>query len=106
MAAKRRTISYRDTARLAVVGGTVALVTTATRLALPVLVDAPPPGADGALGTAGLIAWFLGVAAGVLALSTPHKRTAIVGLVLCGLAAVGFAIVLVGTGVYDAPLEP
>ncbi len=95
--AKRRTISYRDTARLAVVCGAASALAVGARLALSAAGD-PLPWLDPTLGTLGIVAWFLGTAAGVLAVSTPHRRTAVVGLVLCGVALVGFAVLFVTSG--------
>ena len=84
--AKKRRLSYEATAGLAIAGGAVSLAAT---IGVPLL-----PGGEGgtsALGqvfaTAGVIAWFLGAAAGVLALSTPFAKRAGVGLALCGITA-------------------
>lgn len=90
---KRRTISYRDTARLALVGGILALVTTAARLAVPDLI-ATISWLGPTLGTVGVAAWFLATAAGLLALSTPYRTTAIAGLVLCAITLVGLLVIV------------
>lgn len=91
--ARRRTISYRDTARLALVGGIVALVTTAARLFIPEQV-ASVDWLGPTLGTVGVAVWFLATAAGLLALSTPHRRMAVAGLVLCALTLLGLIVIL------------
>jgi len=84
--AKKRRLSYEATAGLAIAGGAVAL---AAVIGVPLL----PEGVGGSsalgqvLATLGVVAWFLGAAAGVLALSTPFAKRASVGLALCGIAA-------------------
>ncbi len=84
--AKKRRLSYEATARLAIAGGAISLVAA---IGVPLV----PERADGAsvlgqvLATAGVIAWFLGAAAGILALSTPFAKRAIVGLAFCGVTA-------------------
>ena len=89
--AKRRTISYRTTALIALVGGGVslaaAIVQTYTDIA----------GVDlgsvwSVVGGVAILVWFLAAASGVLAISTQYKRWAIAGLVMCGLAIVVFLV--------------
>ncbi len=90
--AKKRRLSYEATAGLAIAGGALSL---AAAIGVPLL-----PAGDGdtsvlgqVFATVGVIAWFLGAAAGVLALSTPFAKRAGVGLALCGITAL---IVLAG----------
>ena len=87
--AKRTTISYRNTAILSLTGGIIALTASIVE---PVLGRSDYE--LGILGTimatTAILAWFLGAAAGVLALSTEYKRMAVTGLVLCGLAILIF----------------
>ena len=89
--AKRRTISYRNTAILSITGGIISVAgvmidsfTRATETDLGI--------AGTVIGAAAIIAWFLGAAAGLLALSTEYKRTAVAGLVLCGIALLIFVL--------------
>lgn len=84
--ARKRRISYLATARLAVVCGAVALLSLIIGGVTGTAMPAPLATVAGILGVG---AWFLGAAAGVLSLGTPHKRLGGVGLALCGLAAVG-----------------
>ena len=94
--AKKRRLSYEATAGLAIAGGAISL---AAAIGVPLL----PDGADASsvigqvLATAGVVAWFFGAAAGVLALSTPFTKRAIVGLALCGVTAL-IVIVSVALG--------
>ena len=89
--AKPRTISYRNTAILSLVGGIVSLAVAIGDLVG--LVSGTEYGMAGTIiGTVALVAWFLGGAAGVLALSTEYRRMAAVGLVLCALALLLFVL--------------
>lgn len=101
--AKRRTISYRDTARLAVTGGAIALATTAARLFMRDELDSVAWLAP-TLGTLGVGTWFLAMAAGLLALSTPYRRMAVAGLVLCGITLIGLIVIMASDpGIAPAP---
>ena len=90
--AKKRRLSYEGTAGLAIAGGALSLAAAIGVSLLPA-----GDGGTSVLGqvfaTAGVVAWFLGAAAGVLALSTPFAKRAGVGLALCGITAL---IVLAG----------
>jgi uncharacterized membrane protein YjfL (UPF0719 family) len=87
--AKRKTISYRTTARMALGGGILSLAAALTQGVADVA--ALDLGVTWTvLSVVAILAWFVGAAAGVLALSTEYKRTAIAALVLCGLAIVVF----------------
>lgn len=89
--AKRRTISYKNTAILSVVGGALALIVVVGEIFSRMgTLDLGIAGA--VVSGVAIVAWFLAAAAGVLALSTEYKRTAIVGLVLCGLAILIFLL--------------
>jgi hypothetical protein len=89
--AKRRTISYRNTALLSVVGGAISLA-----VAIGEIFTRTGALELGVAGTVisgfALVAWFLAAAAGVLALSTDYRRLAIAGLVLCSLAILIFLL--------------
>lgn len=84
---KKRLISHKMMAVVCVTGGAISLAVTAGSWALG-------PEADRAsvLGqivvTAGVIAWFLGMAAGVLTVSTRYARWGALGLTLGGITAV------------------
>jgi hypothetical protein len=81
--ARRRVLSYRATANLALAGGVASLGSLVTvRLIARGAMDVPALSV--VVGVLGVVMWFLGTAAGMLALSTPFKRRATVGLTLCG----------------------
>jgi hypothetical protein len=89
--AKRRTISYRNTALLSVVSGGIALaVAIVDAVSLQNETDLGVAGTI--MGAIGILAFLLGAAAGVLSLSTEYKRVGIVGLALCGIALGIFVI--------------
>ncbi len=89
--AKPRTISYRNTAILSLVGGVVSLAVAIGDL-VGLVSDIDYGMAGTIIGGVALVAWFLGGAAGLLALSTEYRRTAIVGLALCVLAILLFVL--------------
>lgn len=90
--ARRKVLSYRATANLAVAGGIVSLVALfVIRWVLPAVTDVPSLPAI--VGVLGVVMWFLGTAGGLLAVSTPYKRRAAVGLALCGTALITMIVI-------------
>lgn len=89
--AKRRTISYRNTAILAVTGGIVSAAAACADLVAQAA-STDLGSLNTVLGAVGIVAWFLGCAAGILTLSTEYKRAGIVALVLGGIAILLFML--------------
>jgi hypothetical protein len=94
--AKRKTISYRTTALIALIGGGIALA-AATMQAVADVASLDLGVAWSVVGGAAIAAWFLAAASGVLAISTPYKRWAIAGLVMCGIAILVFLVAPIAT---------
>jgi hypothetical protein len=89
--AKRRTISYRTTALMSLIGGAIALA-AAVLQAVADVAALEWGAAWSVIGGIAIIAWFIAAASGVLALSTEYKRWAIAGLVMCGAAIIVFLV--------------
>lgn len=76
--------------RIAVGSGAVAVSAIIATAVLPAAEPGAAPSAIAqAIGTAGVIAWFLGAGASVLSLSTPFVRWGVAGLAMCGVSAAG-----------------